>query len=419
MTSFTSATRRIPLLDRPGAIDVAFWLIGITLVTSGFFHPRQIDAALIILLVAFVSRVRRTLRVLTPTEKTFLVLLGLFAVWSVLPAEGIPEGQLVGGLQFVRAMGIYILLRTLISSIEVLWRFVRVGTWCALIALAFSLGDNALAQITGHTPITVTNDRLTGPAANANYFAHWLAILFGLNAGRLLWPLMVPHASRAATLSQVAILFVLATGCLFSQSRGSWVALAAVLLVSAIRLAGPVFRGGKTRVGQVKIFGLLVILGLGLLLFVELTPELRERAVSAIEGEGGVRLRFWGLALAWYVDASIIQQMFGVGAWQIHRYLPDVGVDSLHNGYLGMLVSYGAVGATIFIAVTWRIAREVARANPSVRYTLLGLVAALGFAGTNDTLVVPHFWVLMSLLLIGASLGCAVRSAHLEASVAR
>lgn len=398
----TDNITRSPSSSRLRAVDAAFILLSVALATPAFLYGSQIDTVLVLLGLVFIARIRHTLKTFQSADVFFVAALALFAVWSVLPSAPDFHSQLIGGLQFLRAILVYLLFRSLIVGQESFWRFVGIASVSAAAIVVLSLGELGLAQATDHEPLTFSGSRLTGPAANPNYFAHWLVILLGLNAGRLIWLYRPPEGGTTRSLrTQTRIFLVLTVGCVLTLSRGAWVATGLILLITLVLLARPVLRGGTAYTQQVKTFGVLLFLAVGVVSSVVLNPSWLTRGITLFTSTD-VRYEVWPAALTWFSQASLSQQLLGVGAWQFEYYIPGIEISNAHNGYLSILVSYGLLGLGIFLGIILRVSATLYRRADPVRVSSLGLVGALVFAVSNDTLVVVHYWTLMALLLAGA-----------------
>lgn len=398
----TVRSRAHPLLRRSAAVSAALWVLGMVLATIAFVNAREIDAVIAILAVVFVSQIRDAFRHLTGGEWGFLGVLTLFAAWSVIPDGRDVGWQVVGAAQFGRAIALYMLMRSLIRDVPRVWRFVRIASLCALAVVAVSIGEYAVAQVMGYDSSTFSGGRLAGLGGNANYLSHWLVILLGLNAGGLIWMFRYPQGCGAYKLrDQIGIVGMISLASLLSLSRGAWAATAVVIAVTGLFLVGPVLRQRAMRVVQTRTVMLFTLLAGALVAAVLVNEAWMGRVVMLVaENEEEVRYELWSSAISWFADATLLQQIFGTGAWQFRAYIPGAEHNA-HNSFILFLVAYGLLGLGLFLALMTRVFGAVLAAGGSIRYAALALAPALVFGLTNDTFLVAHYWVLVALLLVG------------------
>lgn len=274
--------------------------------------------------------------------------------------------------------------------------------------------------------------RASGTFVNPNHFAGLLSIVFGVLLARLILHRPAVKAAfgtyAGPKIMEGYVLLVAAAAIVLSGSRGSWIALAVMLVAFALWAWFP----GAVSKWVVASLGILLLLGA---LVVFNAPSARERIAAVItlpgeekDGDGKVKVRDATLGQRthmWTASTKIVGEhpLFGTGpgTWEwFHLPHRDPKLQSharhAHSDLLQLTAEYGVVGLALVVAFFamyfWHIAQISSVANYSDQRAF---AVGTGFATATlllHSLVDFHFHVpaITLVILILIAMGVAMES---------
>jgi O-antigen ligase len=215
-----------------------------------------------------------------------------------------------------------------------------------------------------------------------------------------------PHGrlTRWLGMGGAAILIIV---IILTQSRGAFIALAAVTLPSGIALV---------RRRPRAVLALAALLGLALYLapaafwarMKGLRMATRVETIGEMDPEGSARQRFAVLQTAIRIIDDHPVLGIGLGSYGLAnaQYSPELGELDTHNTYLNVLAETGAPGLVLFLAIVASVLREARDARrragrllpvpaERVRWLQYGLVGYLtaGLFGSYSALTFPYVFL--------------------------
>jgi len=383
----------------PRSASIAFYLLAVSLGTVSWVNIRQTDVLIVLLLLFRIRSAVSHALSLTISEKLYLLLLCIMAAWSLNPSGYEIREQLIASLYFIRGALVYLVLRTWITNYQDLCYFLRTCAKVAAVIVGFGILELVLKYTIGYSPRTFYGSasgtaRFTGLAGNPNYFAHWLVILLGCT---LMFPSMTcPDGGKRGHM--MTVLFLLICGCVLTMSRGAWVASGVSYTAFLLKVLYSLVKTGRVHRSALTV---LIFTTVGLLLsivFITSDKYAMTRVNDALHGTGAHRYEAWELSLEAYSDFSPMCKIFGVGGQQHVYYVPFTYWP--HNNYILWLMEYGVAGLIVFGLLLWIVVTARPRTSMGPPMLAFGLLGALTFAVSNDTLITTHFWVIVGLLLL-------------------
>ncbi|MCU0833924.1 MAG: O-antigen ligase family protein [Chromatiaceae bacterium] len=244
--------------------------------------------------------------------------------------------------------------------------------------------------------------------------------------GRLRFP------ARVLGTAMILQCFVVLVG---AQNRSTWLGLA---IVGAGAVIGIVARAVKTHADPRRrlaavLFGLLLVIGIGLLVKVPLETRTsgESQALTTLLTEGlgdapatpiTIRLRLWSFVLTQFPQAPLLGQGFGKLEEVLERELrhgaplqQDERQDHVHSTYLQVLYGQGLIGCALWASLLLLLLRDLTRAArraPEIRRLLPATWAVLAFTGvwaltdyrlSHPDMLFFSILLLLSLRLLGRS----------------
>jgi O-antigen ligase len=109
------------------------------------------------------------------------------------------------------------------------------------------------------------------------------------------------------------------------------------------------------------------------------------------------RTFIWGASMQRFMNAGILEILFGNGLSASLNLVPDYG--NYHNVFLQWLMEQGVVGLTLFLVFLSRTWGLVSRSDSSSRETMVGWFVFLLGAGLSSTISNEHcFWIIVGIL---------------------
>jgi O-antigen ligase/Tfp pilus assembly protein PilF len=295
----------------------------------------------------------------------------LTAIWSVRP-----EASVRALTMWMMYGGIFIVVASTLTfgahAGRVIDGALAIGAWICLLALSWR----------GHA--TLLGGRWYGSFYWPNPFAAFLLLLIPVTLMRLIY-----GRSRRETLALGVITMVLLVAFILTYSRGAWVVLAGVTLLTLIVMRPPSKGIALQRTTAVIVMAVLVSVVLASRVDHSSEEGLFARAASITNiGNESVqgRLSFWRSAIAIFRDHPLV----GTGPWTYGiahtRYQDDVRfyASDAHNLYLQTAAEMGLVGlavlVTLLIAIVALWIRTLRIAHGLPEYPLVAGVG-LGLLG--------------------------------------
>jgi putative inorganic carbon (HCO3(-)) transporter len=333
----------------------------------------------------------------------------LFLGWGLVSVVA-TGGQFATWLTMARYAS-YFLLAVTISVVAqdsalrrlILWVLVLSGAATAVLAYVQYWNPGMTPGMAGISPEITT--RVVGTFYNSNFYAEYLLLILGVAIA------LVFTEKLVGRLISGALGFVMLGAFLLTYTRGSWLGLAAGLLVFIV-------------VVDVRYLVVAAVLGAGGLLVPGVLARLKQSQSNA--GSADFRLGIWQIA----GEAIRRHPLFGYGPGNFLDAYRDVVMNrpDLFQGYLGfgahdsyfeIAAETGALGGFLFFVVTALYATRglfIATrkgVDRETKYLALGLsVGLIGFVAntfTSNTFQHPQsglfFWILSGVV---ASLGAGV-----------
>jgi len=372
----TNQSQRLRQRIRAAALHLAaseIWLVALFVaasVVSARVLPWAVGVAGLFWVVRYLAYGKLTIRTPADWPIALLTLMTLINVW----ASVLPDVTLWAAYRLLTGMALYYAIVNWVTTTDRLRLLsqltVITGLLLALAAL-ISVKWTAAGEL--FRVLVLLYDRLpllVSDAVNPNVMAGALVILFPfalallLFGGRQLsWPQLVLLGAAVVLMLGVIIL---------TQSRGSWMGLAASLMIITL-LRWP---WGRWLIMVVAAAGLFVILWLGVV------PVLNALMLNNTLGGLDTRLEVWSRALYMIEDFPItgigmglFEEVAGVlyPFFTVSRDVPHA-----HNLFLQVAVDTGIPGLIAWLAI-WMLtalgARQVYRDGRSTRH---GVLAGLG-----------------------------------------
>lgn len=215
------------------------------------------------------------------------------------------------------------------------------------------------------------------------------------------------HRSISRRASALAILAMLVVGIVTPVSRGPWVGAAAAVVI--VMLTGP---NKLSRIGRLTAISIPT-------LAILLVSPYSDKIIDLLPFVGTVddfnvtyRQRLFEVSISVLMNNPIFGSFDFWSAPQMQEMIQGEGIIDMVNSYLGIALSYGLVGFTMFSAVflcgAWGTVKGMRASEPGTelhdlgRALLAALVGALvTIATVSSILVVPTIYWLIAGLCVG------------------
>ena len=266
-----------------------------------------------------------------------------------IPGSSQPQASALEALRILSVVMMYVVLEQLITTPEMLRRVLT----AAYAGLVFPLLYQTYTIATGHSASEVLGSftRLTGPFAQANTFARYLAFMLVFGVA------IAPHVSRRVQLVLLPMLALTGIYLVLTITRGALIAAVVGIVIVGVVQRSKVILGGVA----VAVLAAAVV-------FPSVSSRFAELSTSATAGGGPT-----GNTLAWRINywTEVLplankNPVTGIGL-NVTQYSTDAAKQP-HNDFIRAYVETGLLGLVTYVAALLAMVgnarRAIARSRP-------------------------------------------------------
>ncbi|GAA1247800.1 O-antigen ligase family protein [Oryzihumus leptocrescens] len=266
-----------------------------------------------------------------------------------LPGSSQPQASALEALRILSVVMMYVVLEQLITTPEMLRKVLT----AAFAGLAFPLLYQTYTIASGHSASEVLGSftRLTGPFAQANTFARYLAFMLVFGVA------ILPHVSRRLQLVLLPMLGLSGVYLVLTITRGALIAAVVGIVIVGVVQRSKVILGGVA----VAVLAAAVV-------FPSVSSRFAELGTSATAGGGPT-----GNTLAWRINywTEVLplankNPVTGIGL-NVTQYSTDAAKQP-HNDFIRAYVETGLLGLVTYIAALLAMVgnarRAISRSRP-------------------------------------------------------